>query len=557
VVAAVALVVDVGTNYFPGSDVGLTELQTSDIGRHPVLLGVFSRDGWNHPGPALFYSLVLPYRLAGSNSIGLALGALLINGAAITGMAVIARRRGGPPLMLLTLVGCAVLVRALGPDFIRDPWNPYIPVLPFGLLLFLVWEMTCGEAWALPVGAGVATFCVQTHVGYAPIAVPLLVWGAVWLIVLSTRRGDDAGEARERRSRDLVRAALIAVGVLVVMWLPALVQQLFDSPGNLSEVVRYFTEPNGPRRSLGEAYRIVTGQFGLAPQWVTGHVEVIPFTGEPVLLHSAPLPVLLAPFAIAAVAFWRWGNADAVKLVATLVLALVLGVISVTRITGYAYVYRFRWTWVLAMLAMAVVIWAAWIFVSRRAEAAGVTRQLLIVPFAALAALCGVNAVSAARAGTPQDRISSAMETVGPAAEAALPKRSGEVVVRYASFKSQVYYSALVVYLERHGVDVRVDASDEDAFGSHRVRDHDERLRATLTIAANTDFDELSTRPHLRLVAYWGTRSVESRAGAVAQRHDLEAAREAGTISAETLLDELTKQHLGSAVGVFMEAPAR
>src|SRR5215211_7594884 len=88
----------------------------------------------------------------------------------------------------------------------RNPWNPYITVLPFGLLVFLSWAMTCGEAWALPTGAGVASFCVQTHIGYAPIAVPLLVCGAISLIVLTVRRNGDAVGEHRRRSGALIRA---------------------------------------------------------------------------------------------------------------------------------------------------------------------------------------------------------------------------------------------------------------------------------------------------------------------------------------------------------------
>ena len=70
------------------------ELRTRYVG-HPVLLGLWSRSDSVLPGPALFYALALPYRLAGSHSNGLQLGALLINGGAVLGMAVVARRRGG------------------------------------------------------------------------------------------------------------------------------------------------------------------------------------------------------------------------------------------------------------------------------------------------------------------------------------------------------------------------------------------------------------------------------------------------------------------------------
>ena len=39
-------------------------------------------------------------------------------------------------------------------------------MLPFVLLVLLAWSISCGDAWALPIGAGVATFLVQTHVSY-------------------------------------------------------------------------------------------------------------------------------------------------------------------------------------------------------------------------------------------------------------------------------------------------------------------------------------------------------------------------------------------------------
>jgi hypothetical protein len=556
VVSAVALVVDVGTSYVAGSDQGLIELRTSDVGRHAVLVGPYARDGWNHPGPALFYALALPYRLAGSNSIGLDFGALLINGLAITGMAFVVRRRGGLPLLLLTLVGCAVLMRSLGAEFLHDPWNPYITVLPFGLLVLLAWAMTCGDAWALPVGVGVASFCVQTHVGYVPIAIPLLVWGTTWLVLTCRRRGD-ADENDGYRGRDLVRAGLVAVAVLVVMWLPVVVQQLTDSPGNLSEVVEDFTEGKGLEHSFGEGYRIVSGQFGLVPQWLTGRVELDPFSGQPLLLYEAPMPLLLIPFGLAVVAFWRWRLSEASRLAATLMLTLALGVLAVSRVTGPVYAYRLRWTWFLAMLAMVMAVWAAWTLIAKRALTTGWMRWGLAVPVAALVVLGGVNFSSAVRAGHPQPNISSAVHTLGPSVEAALPEGQADVVVRSTSFEGDAYQTALVLYLESHGTAVRVDRSRKDEYGGHRVHESHEPQRALLTVAADQSFDEMSTRPDLRVVAYWGARARQVRAEIVTRRSDLTSAYENGTVGFEAFKRRLSSLHLGPAVGVFMTSSAQ
>ena len=156
-VSAVALLVGVGRAYTAYGDQAVIEMHARDVGHHPVLIGLFSRDHWSHPGPALFYLLAVPYRLVAGASIGLPLGALAINGASIAGMALVAKRRQGTSLMIFTLVGCGLVMRALGANFLHDVWNPYIPVLPFGLLLFLTWAMTCGERWALPLAAGVAS----------------------------------------------------------------------------------------------------------------------------------------------------------------------------------------------------------------------------------------------------------------------------------------------------------------------------------------------------------------------------------------------------------------
>jgi hypothetical protein len=123
-----------------------------------VLLGPYSRFGWFHPGPALYYLLAVPYRLTGGSSGSLAFAALSINAGAVLGITLIARRRGGLPLLLITSVFVLLLMRTLGAQFLRDPWNPFVTLLPFLLLLFVAWSIACADRWALPVGAAVAPF---------------------------------------------------------------------------------------------------------------------------------------------------------------------------------------------------------------------------------------------------------------------------------------------------------------------------------------------------------------------------------------------------------------
>ena len=556
-VSAVALVVGVGRAYTAFGDQAVMELHTRDVGHHPVLLGLFSRDNWSHPGPALFYLLAVPYRLVAGSSIGLSLGALAINGASIAGMALVAKRRQGTPLLLCTLVGCAFVVRAAGPDFLADVWNPYIPVLPFGLLLFLTWAMTCGERWALPAAAGVASFCAQTHVGYVPMVVPLLAWGAGWLVVLARRRRFDAG--RGRRPPSLLRVGLVTGGVLLVMWAPPLVEQTLHSPGNLERVVDYFREPAGDRAShtVGDGYRVVAGQFGLTPEWITGADRPNRATSEPDVLRSLPAPVLLLPLGAAAFVLWRRRISDACRLLATLAVASLVGVLSVANVIGPVYAYRLRWTWMLALMAFVAVAWAAWVLVSERSPRA-TGRWCVPVSVAMLVVLATASSVRAARAGTPQEPEQSVLAALTPAVVAGLPRGDGDVIVRATSLGSSFFRSGLVLSLERRGVAARVDRSQGWVFGGHRVH-RSGRVRADLTVVIDADVDHWVDRAGARLVAYRGTLPLAERARVLARVAALDREHEAGRLTDGEWLDALVavQSRLGTAVAVFSREPAR
>src|SRR5689334_8524947 len=81
---ALLLVRVVRSGWLASSDWAAIELRTRDVGTsHTPLVGVYSRYGWNHPGPLLFYVLALPYRLFGAQGHGILAGALIVNAAAI------------------------------------------------------------------------------------------------------------------------------------------------------------------------------------------------------------------------------------------------------------------------------------------------------------------------------------------------------------------------------------------------------------------------------------------------------------------------------------------
>jgi hypothetical protein len=518
VVSAVWLVVTVGGEYKSVSDHALTEMHTADVGRHEVLVGLYSRGDWNHPGPALFYVLAPFYRLFGERSIGISLGALAINGAAVAGMGLLARRRGGIPLMVVTLLSCGLLMRTLGADFLSDPWNCFVTTLPFGALVFLAWTLWAGEAWALPVAAAVTTFLAQAHVGFVALAVPLLAWGAIGLVrtTLVERDASGTGGPRVRAAaRRLARPTAVTVAVLALGWLPALVDHVRHSPGNLREIWSWFRYPDEPAQTVGEGWRVLSAQFGGAPEWLT-YKRPFSWLGESPYMLDAPVPWLLAVVAVAGVVLWRLRAPRALPLLATLALTFVVGVVAVARTVGPAFDYRLRWTFIPPMIGLAVIGWAAWLLVGERWP--GVARRALpAIGLAGLAALGAVNVVTATQAGVPQGDDSAAVASLTQQVRDYLSDTDGTVVVTDGSHSGAWQARGLVWQLEQAGVDVAVRPDRVDQYGRHRVRAGQRGVGAVLVVTSNQRVDQVAAQPGMRMIAEWETLPAEERAPLLAE----------------------------------------
>jgi hypothetical protein len=556
-VVLIVAMVHVGGQFHAVSDQALEELQARDVGHHFVRLGLYSRDNWSHPGPAMFYVLAIPYWLTGGNSVGLWIGAALLNGAAVATMAIIAKRHGGTALMLLTLLGSALVMRTLGADFLRDPWNPYLPVFLFGALIFLVWAMSCGDEWALPVGAGVATFCAQTHIGFVVLALPLFAVGAVSLAIAS--RQDAEGVAGRRH---LARAIWITVGVLAVMWLPPVYEELTKPEGNLTKIVRYFRDPPpGPRYTLLHGYRLVASQFSIPPEWLVRVPRLRPLTAEAMTLYHASPPFVLLGFAAAGVVLFRLrrrgGRADrrVWRLAAIVALVLLLGVISIARTVGAAYAYRLNWTLVVGMVAAVVVLWTAWRLIAPHTSTS-LRRGLAVVAALAVVGVASVDIVAAATVASPQHAKSKIVERLGEQTLAALPAAPGDVVL-FSPDPISGYQQGLTLWLERRGVAARVLPFEGIAYGSNRIHRRRRALRAVMTVASGSQADASAALPGAQIIAV-----VAKRPAAELRRRIAQSARLTHDYLAKTVGDReyavrnaALLSNLGDVTAVFLQAP--
>ena len=359
---AVVLIAMAGAaSWHPASDLAVEVLRISDVGgRHTPLVGVHSRYGWDHPGPLLFWALA-PFRWV-LGTKGVLVGVVVLNALAVVGALLIARRRGGLPLVVLVGGALLTLTWALGPSLLADPWNPWVALLPFFTFVLLAWDLADGELRALPWLVGVGTFLVQAHLGYTPLVLGLGLAAAL-LARQGVRHADGAdGAIAPATAR---RTGLLALVVAAVLWIPPLLQQLFGAEGNLTAILDFVRHPSEPAVGWRIAWGILGTELGLPGAWLTGR-ELDAFGVR--TSSTVPALILLAATGTLGAVAWRCGAPSAGRLAALAVVATGLGVVSGARVTGLVGSYLVRWWWVIAAFVWLSVTWSIWSLLSRYAS---------------------------------------------------------------------------------------------------------------------------------------------------------------------------------------------
>ncbi|HEY3723575.1 MAG TPA: hypothetical protein VGN59_09490 [Acidimicrobiia bacterium] len=475
VVSAVYLWFAVGTAYHPNSDWALFELHTRDVFHHLLFVGPYSRYGWNHPGPLLFYTLALPYKLSGSRSISLHITALIVNGLTIVAIAWVAFRRGRLPMVIAVLLPLGLLTHALGADVLRNPWNPYLPVLPLLLLLLLCWSVAVGDLWMLPFAAAVASFVIQLHVGLLLVSAVFLLVALAAIVVRGFRAtGDD------RRSwwRRVLKAVAVSAGVLFVLWLPVLYGTFVRRDGNIGNIIQFF---QGDHDTLGftRAFQVLGLQWGIRPEWIFGP-RGNSVVGVQSVDHHWWLALALALGIVAVVVAARRGSVATLWLAGIVGAGFVAAAVAVSNIVDADFPYLTRWTWVLGVGLGILVLRAGWLAVGPERRAVTL-RWAVPVAGVLLVVLSVTETVDALDAGTPFPRLQSSEETITRQVLAHLPPGKGTVLIDNGHATLQT--PGIVLALEKHGIPTAVVPSQVVMFGYDRDVSHGPYRAGLVTIA--------------------------------------------------------------------------
>ena len=474
IVAAIALR---GERWYPVLDLAMTEFRVRDVGTsHTPLIGLPGRigeypDQGSHPGPLSFYLLAPVYRLFGSSSWALEAATVVIHFAAVATALWIGHRRAGWKGVAAVGAILVVVIRGYGQVPLTQPWNPYLPLVTWVVVLLAAWAVLCGDHLMLIPLVVAATFCAQTHVPYLALGAGMFVLALGTVLIRAVRAPAAARGAP-------LRSAAWAVGVGIVLWMPPVIDQLTNEPGNIRELVDHFGLPPEPALGLGDGIELTMRHLDVWAGFGRQFVDTGTFISSASAWRGG---ITLAVWIVAAAMAWRVGSPALRALHVVVGVALVLGVASTARIFGRPWFYLTLWAWGTTIVMIGAVLWTALAWWKSRPAP---TARNLAAPVALAAAGVGLvvtaaSAVAFASADHPEERLSRAVGALAaPTYDAVVEGvgsatgEDGAYLVRWsdaADIGSPGF--GLLNELERRGLGVAADKFFHVPVTDHRTRE--------------------------------------------------------------------------------------
>jgi hypothetical protein len=457
--------------YYEDGDQGANSILIEQARRFQLLVGNYSRLGFNHPGPAYLYVQAwgeeLWYDLLHAvptpwNGHMLAVYALYSAFVALAVAVVYGWTRSVP-----AAAGCLAaiaVIAAIHPMILSSDWMPYLYVLPFALFVLAGASVAAGAGRDLWIFALAGWFLIHGHAAYlffvpgiAAVVLLALAWPRRRRLLAALRTAPWASlRGFSRRTR---RAWIPAAAISALFLLPIVVNLALHWPGSFG---KYFSYGSSSQAGGHSASAVLT--YVLWFWWPGGTAPADPFVG---------LIPLLGYLAASGLAWWCTRGLVRRFLLALLGLTLVASVLFVvyaaagidnlTR-NGH-YIGYFFWSAPLLTLVVAAVALAEAL---TRALAATAGRRALAAVAAALVAAGAIAAFAAAPLARTSTSYSDPAapwmsppdtDAAIPGAVAALAARSpGRPLVIGLDHGTWEDLTGFLVQAERTGVRACVDA---------------------------------------------------------------------------------------------------
>jgi len=495
-VATILVVLALSRRWWPVGDQAIIVSEINDVGGTTPLVGSFSRFGWRHPGPWMYWLLALPYRLGGGTPNAVNVGVAFVQIGAASATCRVAWRRGGVRLLAVAGAALMLMLRSLGPALLVDPWNPWVPILPFVLFLFFAWDTACGRRWSVVPTVALGSFVAQCHVGYLAPAVVIGLWSVVALLVWS-------------RDRDAAPWAFVApagVAALFVAWIGPVWEQFTRPDGNVGLLANFFlhgqvapgagAEPGVPVGVSAAASLLSREVMGVP--WAGGAEPPSFFSieGLPPLFLLVPVALLL----LVAVVGFRADRPDRVLGAATALVGLGAAGLSLSRVSGGTPDWIVRFTWPIALFATVMVVWGLveWV-VSWSTRTSFIVEPIVVGVALAVSVLSiGQIGVGARSAALPGDGSAEGMAAIADPVAAWIAGRGlGSVTVSPLGGGGGED-AGLLLELHRRGIDARAGAFFAPAWPSHRRAGTTDA--SLVVVGGEKAIDEVAARPDHELI---------------------------------------------------------
>ncbi len=524
----VALLSLAGRRWYPVLDLAMTELRLRDVGsRQTPLIGLPGRigtfpDQGSHPGPISFWLLAPGYRLSGSSAWSMEFATVLVQLAWMSVALWIGQRRLGRLGLVTVAALLGVLVRGYGLTVLVQPWNPYLPLLAWIVVLLAAWSVLIGDHSMLIPLVIAATFAAQTHIPYLVMAGAIGV-GATLVVVVRAWRADDRPP--------FVAPLVWTAGIFAVMWLAPVIDQLRHDPGNIRRLIDHFTAPTEETIGLIGGIELLLRHLDIVQAYgglLTGTGSFVEAGLDPsgAIWPGVIVVVVWIVSAIVAVrlAAKRPLRSPLVLLHATVFITLLVSLASMMRIFGKIWYYLTLWAWGTTTLLFVAVAWTgvAWVR-SRSADPDRPSRRSLVAAIAGGAVVCTLaTTLVAPDTDHPEERLGETFGVlVDPTIEAVrdgVGDAMGEDATYAVTWTDAYFFGSqgygLVNELERAGLDVGVYESWRVPVTSHRVIAIDDAT-AEIVLATGSYVEQWRSDPRMVEVA-----SVEPKTPAQQAEYD-------------------------------------